>query len=197
MVGPLGESEKPLRFAPVDVDTVREKRGWFLAIGVALMGLGVLACILPFVDALVTAVALGWLIVLAGVIEGCHAIQSRGWAGVGSELVSALVQVAFGLLLVVFPTTGKVALMVIAAAYFAAEGALKLIRAYQHRGLRGSGWLVFDGVLTLAIGILIVTGGVTAAVKVLGVLVGVNLLTGGVSMILIALGAARVLHTRA
>ncbi|WP_438016072.1 DUF308 domain-containing protein [Sorangium sp. So ce315] len=197
MVGPLGEPEKPLRFAPVDIDTVREKRGWFLAIGVALMVLGVLAGVLPFVDARVTAVVLGWLLVLAGVAEGCHALQSRGWAGVGSELVSALVQVAFGLLLVVFPTTGKLALMVIAVAYFAAEGALKLVRAYQHRGLRGSGWLVFDGVLTLALGTLIVTGGVTAAVKVLGVLVGVSLLTGGVSMILIALGAARVLHTRA
>ncbi|MDC0684902.1 HdeD family acid-resistance protein [Sorangium atrum] len=197
MVGPLGESPKPLRFAPVDVATVRENRGWFLAIGVASMVLGVLAFLLPFVAPRATAIALGWLIVLAGVVEGSHAIQSRGWAGAGGEFVSALVQVAFGLLLVLSPMTGKLALMVIAAAYFVAEGALKLIRAYQHRGLRGSGWLVFDGVLSLALGILILTGGVTTAVRVLGLLVGISLLTGGMSMILIALGAARVLHTRA
>lgn len=196
MVDPLGESPKPLRFTPVDIDTVREKRGWFLALGVASMALGVLAVILPFVSSVVTAIVLGWLIVLAGVAEGCHAIQSRGWAGAGWELVSALVQVAFGLLLVVSPMTGKLALMVIAAAYFAAEGALKLVRASQHRGLPGSGWLVLDGILTLALGMLIVTGGVTVAARVLGLLVGISLVTGGTSMILIALGAARVLHMR-
>ncbi|WP_437611301.1 DUF308 domain-containing protein [Sorangium sp. So ce834] len=196
MVGPLEESPKPLRFAPVDFDTVRENRGWFLAIGVASMVLGVLAFLLPFVASRVTAIALGWLIVLAGVAEGSHAIQSRGWAGAAWELVSALVQVAFGLLLVVFPMTGKLALMVLASAYFVAEGALKLIRAYQHRGLRGSGWLVFDGILALGLGMLIITGGVTTAARVLGLLVGISLLTGGTSMILIAVGGARVLHTR-
>ncbi|WP_437318315.1 HdeD family acid-resistance protein [Sorangium sp. So ce385] len=197
MAGPLGESPKPLRFSPVDLDTVRENRGWFLAMGAVSMVLGVLAFLLPFVASRVAAIALGWLIVLAGVAEGCHAIQSRGWAGAAWELVSALVQVAFGLLLVVFPMTGKLALMVLASAYFAAEGALKLIRAYQHRGLRGSGWLVFDGILALGLGMLIVTGGVTTAARVLGLLVGISLLTGGTSMILIALGGARVLHTRA
>ncbi|WP_438024631.1 HdeD family acid-resistance protein [Sorangium sp. So ce233] len=196
MVGPLGESPKPLRFTSVDIDIVREKRGWFLALGVASMVLGVLAVILPFVSSRITAIVLGWLIVLAGVAEGCHAIQSRGWAGAGWELMSALVQVAFGLLLVVSPMTGKLALMVIAAAYFAAEGALKLVRASQHRGLRGSGWLVFDGILTLALGMLIITGGVTTAARVLGLLVGISLVTGGTSMVLIALSAARVLHVR-
>ncbi|WP_437306080.1 HdeD family acid-resistance protein [Sorangium sp. So ce388] len=197
MVRPLGESSTPLRFVPADIDAVREKRGWFLALGVASIVLGVLAVLLPFVASLVTAIVLGWLIVLAGVTEGIHALQSRGWAGAGWELVSALVQVAFGLLLVRFPMTGKVALMVIASAYFVAEGALRLVRAYQHRGLPGSGWLVFDGMLALALGVLIVTGGVTTAATVLGLLVGISLLTGGTSMILIALGAARVLRTRA
>ncbi|WP_437735305.1 HdeD family acid-resistance protein [Sorangium sp. So ce1335] len=197
MVGPLEESPKPLRFAPVDIDAVREKRGWFVALGVALMVLGVLACILPFIASMVTAIVLGWLIVLAGLAEGCHAIQSRGWAGAGWELASALVQVAFGLLLANFPMTGKLALMVLASAYFAAEGALKLVRASQHRRLPGAGWLVFDGILALALALLILTGGVTAAAKVLGLLVGISLLTGGMSMILIALGAARVLRTRA
>ena len=180
MVGPLGEFPKPLRFAPVDIDTVREKRGWFLAIGVALMVLGAIAFLVPFI---------------ASLVEGCHAIQSRGWAGAGWELVSAVVQVAFGLLLVGFPMTGKLALMVIASAYFVAEGALKLVRAYQHRGPRGSAWLVFDGILTLALGMLILMGGVITAAKVLGLLVGISLVTGGISMIQIAQGA-RVLPTR-
>lgn len=196
MVGPVGQPPKASRFATVDFETVRGKRGFFLAIGVASMVLGVLAIVLPFAASRVTTIVIGWVIVLAGVIEGYHALQNRGWVGAGWELVSAVVQVAAGLFLVAFPMVGKLALMVIVSAYFAAEGALKLIRAVQHREMRGSGWFVFDGLLALALGMVILMGGVTTAAKVLGFLVGISLLTGGLSLLLIGLGAARALHTR-
>lgn len=196
MVDPLGESPKAMRFAPADIDAVREKRAWFLMIGIVLIVLGMLAIVLPFVASLITTITIGWLLVLAGVTEGFHAIRNRGWAGAGWELVSALVQVAAGLVIVVFPMVGKLALMVVVAAYFVAEGALKLIRAFQHRRIRGTGWLVFDGLLALALGVVIITGSVATTVKVLGLLVGISLLTGGMSMMLISLGAAHALHTR-
>lgn len=196
MAGPLPKPPTALRFASVDFDSVRAKRGWFLAIGVASILLGVLAIILPFAASLVTTIVIGWLIVLAGVMEGYHALQSRGWAGAGWELASAAVQVVAGLILVVFPMVGKIALVVLMATYFIAEGALKLIRSVQHREMRGSGWLVFDGLLALALGIVVLAGGVTTAVTVLGLLVGISLLTGGMSMLLIGLGAAHALHTR-
>jgi uncharacterized membrane protein HdeD (DUF308 family) len=189
MVDPIREPVWPMRFTPVDIGAVRERRGWFVAMGLASIVLGVLAIVLPYAATLFTTVVIGWLIVLAGVSEGYHALANRGWAGAGWELLSAAVQVIAGLVLVLFPLVGKIALVVVVAAYFFSEGALKLIRASQHRGLRGSGWLVFDGLLAMVLGIIIIGSGLGTAIRLLGLLVGIHLLAGGTSMVLIGVGA--------
>jgi uncharacterized membrane protein HdeD (DUF308 family) len=161
----------------------------------AFVALGLLAMLLPFVGGLVTTIALGWLMLLAGLSEGYHAVRNRQWGGSGAELVSAAVQVVAGALVVAFPLTGKLALTLILAGYFVAQGVLKLVRAVQHRRVHASGWLVFDGILSLVLGILIVLHWPSVAVWALGLFVGVNLLVGGSSMLLIGLGARREART--
>ncbi|WP_437678842.1 HdeD family acid-resistance protein [Sorangium sp. So ce131] len=176
-----------MSFMLVDVDTVRNNRGWFVMLGLAFMVLGLLAILLPFVASLATTIVIGWLMLIAGLIEGYHALRARAWVGAGWELVSAAVHVVAGGLVVAFPLTGKLALTAILAAYFAAEGVLKILRASQHRRVQASGWLVFDGLLSLALGILILMRWPSAAVWAIGLLVGVQLLVGGASMLLIGL----------
>lgn len=186
---PIGDPEKPTRLTLVDLEGARANSGWFMALGATLMVLGLLAVLVPFVASLVTTIAVGWLMVLAGLSEGYHALQNQRWAGSGWELVSAVVQVVAGALVVAFPMTGKLALTVILAAYFLCEGVLKIIRAVQHRTVLSTGWLLFDGLLALALGVLILLHWPGAAVWAIGLLVGINLLSGGMSMLLIgALG---------
>jgi uncharacterized membrane protein HdeD (DUF308 family) len=191
MMPPLRDPEKASLFAPVDIGAVWINRGWFVGLGIAFVLLGLLAMILPFAVSLVTTLAIGWLMVIAGLVEGYHAVQNRQWGGSGWEIVSSLVQVVAGLLVVAFPLTGKLALTLILAAYFVAEGVLKLIRAVQHRGVQASGWLVLDGLLSVVLGILILVHWPSVAVWALGLFVGINLLVGGSSMLLIGAGARR------
>ncbi|APR78616.1 Hypothetical protein A7982_03963 [Minicystis rosea] len=180
----------------VDVDTVRESRSWFLGLGLAFAVLGVLAIILPFIASLVTTIVIGWLMLLGGLFQGYHAIRNRRWAGSGWAIASAAIQVIAGVLVILFPLAGTLSLTLILAAYLAAEGAFKIIRAIQHRRMPARGWLVFDGILSLALAILILAIWPGAAVWVLGLIVGVNLLFGGISMLLIGLGAGPVLPAR-
>lgn len=178
-------------FAPGDTSAVGDHAGWFLGLGVAFMLLGLVAMFLPFAASLVTTLALGWLMMLAGVIEGYHALRNRRRAGSGWTFVSAAVQVVAGALVVAFPVTGKLALTLVLAAYFLSEGVLKILRAVQHRRVRASGWLVFDGLLSAALSILILLHWPSVAVWALGLFVGVHLLVGGSSMMLIGLDAGR------
>jgi uncharacterized membrane protein HdeD (DUF308 family) len=177
--------------APIDTSPVRTRRDWFVGLGALFVLLGLLAMLLPFVSSLITTVVLGWLMMLAGVSEGYHALRNRAWGGSGWELASAAVQILAGALVVGFPLTGKLVLTLILAAYFVAEGALKLIRAVQHRRIGASGWLVFDGLLSMALGVLILLHWPSVAVWAIGLFVGTNLLVGGTSMLLIGLGAGR------
>jgi uncharacterized membrane protein HdeD (DUF308 family) len=184
-----GDPERVTGFGPIDIDPVQRNSGWFIGLGVAFVVLGVFAMLLPFVAGLATTIALGWLIIVAGAVEGYHAVQNRRWGGWGWELVSALVQVVAGILVVAFPMLGKLALTLTLAVYFLAQGGLKIIRALQHRRVQGSGWLVFDGLLSLLLGVLILWHWPSAALWALGLFVGVSLLMGGSSMLLIGLGA--------
>jgi uncharacterized membrane protein HdeD (DUF308 family) len=191
MFRPFRDSAGAAGFAPVDAEAVREGRGWFIGLGVAFVLLGLLAMLLPFVASLVTTITLGWLMMVAGVVEGYHALRNRHWGGAGWGLLSAAVQVVAGVLVVAYPVTGKLALTLILAAYFVAEGVLKIIRAAQHRRVQASGWLVFDGLLSLLLGVLILVHWPSVAVWAIGLFVGVNLLVGGASMLLIGMDARR------
>jgi uncharacterized membrane protein HdeD (DUF308 family) len=176
-------------FTPVDLDTVREGRGWFLGLGAAFVALGLLAIFLPFAASLVTSIVIGWVMVVAGLVQGFHALQNRRWAHSGWALFGALIEVVAGALVAIFPLTGTLALTLILATFFAAEGVIKTVRALQHRAMPAWGWLLFDGLLSLALGILILAHWPSTAVWAIGLLVGVNFLLGGSSMLLVGFGA--------
>lgn len=191
MVDGMQGSYRTRRFglALVDADSVQAHRGSFLGLGIALMVLGFIAMLLPTIATLVSAVAIGALLAVGGLLQGIHAIRSRRWAGAGWSLASAIVQLVAGVLLVAFPVVGKLTLTLILAAFFFAEGLLWIIRAIQHREMPAWGWLLFDGIVTLALGGLILWGWPSTAAWAIGLLVGIDLLLAGSSMLLIGIAA--------
>jgi uncharacterized membrane protein HdeD (DUF308 family) len=189
MVSPLQSSEAAPRFGLVDFGHVRDARAWFIGLGVAFMVLGGLAILLPFLASLVTALVIGWLLIVGGVIQGVHALQNRRWGHSGWAIAGAILHVIAGALVVVFPVAGTAALALILASFLIASGAIKIIRAAQHRAMPAWGWLVLDGILSLVLGIMIWIGWPSTAVWAVGLLVGIDLVFSGSSMLLIGIGA--------
>jgi uncharacterized membrane protein HdeD (DUF308 family) len=175
----------------VEPDAVREHRGRFIALGIALVVLGVLAMLAPYATGLVTAVVLGWLIALAGVAEAIHAMLDREWGGSVWAIIGALFYVAAGALFVAFPQRGKVFLTIVLTGLLAVDGAHKLIRAAQHRAVPYWGWLLFDGILSLCFAFLVWRHWPSTASWALGLMVGLAMVFNGSSMLVLALGAGR------
>ncbi|MDI1445146.1 DUF308 domain-containing protein [Polyangium sp. 6x1] len=173
-------------------DVIRKNRGWFYGLGAAFMVLGVLLLLMPLIASLVTALVIGFVMVIGGIFQAFQAVQTRGWKGAAWSLVGAALLVLAGVLVVAFPLTGTVTLTLTLSAFFMANGVIKLIRAVQHRHIPAWGWLFFDGLVSLALGVLIFAGWPSTAAWALGLLVGIDMLLGGTSMILIGLGAGRV-----
>jgi uncharacterized membrane protein HdeD (DUF308 family) len=171
------------------LDSVRRSRGWFIALGAALMLLGFLAIAVPFAATLVSTIFLGWLLIISGIVHAVHAARSRTWRGFPWEVLGAVFHVVAGVLVVAFPIAGTLTLTLVLAGFFTAEGVVKIVSAVQHRGIPSWGFLLFDGFVTLALGVLIWTQWPGAAVWVIGLLVGVHLLIGGVSMLALAAAA--------
>jgi len=178
------------------LDEVRANRAWFIALGIGLILLGVLAIVIPFVATLATTLFIGWLLIIGGIAHAIHAFQNRRWAGFAWAIVSAILYVIAGILVVANPLVGTLTLTLVLAGFFIVNGVVKIIRALQHRAMSSWGWLLFDGIITLALGALIVAQWPATAVWAIGLLVGIELLLGGFSMVLLGSMAPKpIVHT--
>ena len=129
--------------------------GWLLALGILMIILGVFAIGAPAVATIAVQIMLGWLLVIGGIAEGIHAFMAQGWRGFLLELLSAILYLAVGVLLLVNPVAGALALTVVLAVFLIVEGIFKVIMALRVRDHRGWGWLLASGILSLILGLLI------------------------------------------
>ncbi len=77
------------------------------------------------------------------------------------------------------PLEGLGALTLFLAAYFMVTGFLELIAAMQIRPTQGWGWLLFNGVVTLALGLIIWRQFPVSGVWAVGLLFGIKLMMSG------------------
>jgi uncharacterized membrane protein HdeD (DUF308 family) len=68
------------------------------------------------------------------------------------------------------------------------------VLAWKLRPLGGSGWFLFDGVLTLILSILIWTTWPSSSAWVIGTLMGVSMIFSGAARLSMAASARRVLN---
>jgi uncharacterized membrane protein HdeD (DUF308 family) len=165
--------------------------GWFLTLGALLVLAGIAAIAFPFLSTIATKIAIGWIFLAAGVFELIHAFYVKRWAGFFWNLLIGLLYIAAGAWLAFFPLTGILTLTIVIAALFIAEGIMELIMGFRIRPHDGWGWVVFSGLASIAVGLLIALSLPESAVWALGLLAGTKLLLSGWSFIALALSGKR------
>jgi len=165
----------------------RARWGWFVALGVVLLGLGGLALAHVFVATLASVVFIGTLMVFAGVGQLVHAWRVKQAGGFILWSFSGLFYLAAGLFAVVFPVQGASMLTLLLGSMLIAVGALRTWLWFNHRGQRGWSWLGVSGVLTLLVGLLVAINWPGNSVWVLGLLLALDLLFQGWSALLLGL----------
>jgi uncharacterized membrane protein HdeD (DUF308 family) len=179
---------------PTFEETRREiarRWGWFLALGIVLVLIGMAAILFPFLSTIAAKIAIGWIFLVAGVVEVFHAFYVQRWAGFFWNLLIGLLYIVAGGWLAFFPLTGILTLTIVIAALFIAEGIMELVMGFRMRPHEGWGWVVFSGLVAVAAGLLIALSLPASAVWALGLLAGINLLFSGWSFIYLALSGKR------
>ena len=82
---------------------IQSRWKWIFFWGTMLTCLGLLAVAFPFIVSLSTAVFIGWMILLGGVLELGTAFHARGWQGVLFYLMVGALDIFFGLLVISRP----------------------------------------------------------------------------------------------
>src|SRR5262249_23210 len=108
--GRKGASHIMTLAAPNIFEVVRRKSGWFLALGIILILLGMIALVAQFASTVVTMVFLGWLLIFSGGFHVIQGFQTVGWKGIALHLLVGVIDVFAGGWLIWQPLTGSLAL---------------------------------------------------------------------------------------
>ncbi len=172
---------------------VRDHWKAFLIEGIVLVILGLAAIVVPPLASLAITIFLGWMFLVSGAIQFVLTFSARQLPGFGWSLASAVLAVAAGIVLLLWPVQGIVTLTLVVGVYFVMEGVATIMYALDHRKQLSQRWgfLVAAGIADLVVAAIIVTGLPGTASWAIGLLVGINLLFGGSSLIAMALAARK------
>jgi len=154
------------------LDQVRHSWGWFVALGVALVVLGIVCITGEVATTLISVIVLGWLLLLSGVMALVHAFRTRTWTGFFLYLLSAVLRVFVGYTLVRYPLIGALSLTLILAALFIVGGVFRAIGAASLRFPRW-GWTAASGLIAVLLGLTLLAQLPASSLWFLGLAVGI------------------------
>jgi uncharacterized membrane protein HdeD (DUF308 family) len=160
------------------LDKIHDSWGWFVALGIALIVLGGV-CIFGDVTAtIVTVLAFGWLLIIGAVVALIQAFQVRTWSGFFLFFLSALLRGFTGYLLVRYPLAGEYGLTLLLASFFIVGGVFRAIGASALHFPQW-GWAVFSGIVSVALGVMLLTQLPTSSLWFIGMAIGIDFIFDG------------------
>ncbi len=170
---------------------VREHWVLFLIEGIVLLLLGALAVLIPPLATLTFTLFLGCLFVASGVVALITTFGARDAPGFWWSLASAVLTIAVGVVMLLWPVSGAISLTLLLTAFFILDGIASIMYALAHRRELTGRWgsLFAGGLIDLTLAVLIIFGFPGSAAWVVGLLVGIDLIFGGTSLIIVALNA--------
>ena len=172
-------------------DVMRNASTWSIGCGVLLIVLGVLAVGSPALAAVAVNAVIAWLIVLAGAVHLALAFYAHKAGSVLWKMLVGLAYVFFGIYLIAHPSLGVVSLTLVLASLFLVEGIFDIALFFQMRAIGGSRWILTDGLITLALGLMIYLQWPSSSNWAIGTLVGVSLIVSGVTRLMLSLAVRK------
>jgi len=171
---------------------VKKTVGWSIGLSVLMIVAGILAIASPLAAGIAVNVLVAWLLVFSG---GAHLVfgwHTRSAGGFLWELLVGILYIFIGVYLLMHPVAGLVSLTIALAIYLFLEAILEFVLGFTLRPLPGTGWLIFDGIVTLILAVMIWRTWPTSAPWIIGTLVGISMLFSGISRLMVSLAARSV-----
>jgi len=166
--------------------------GWSIGLSILLIVAGILAIVMPPAAGIAVLVIVAWLLMFSGAVHLVFAWHTRTAGGMIWELLLGILYIFVGIYVLLHPVAGLATLTLFLAVYLFLEGVLELVLSFRLRPLPGSNWLLFDGIITLILAILIWRSWPSSTEWVIGTLVGISMLFSGAARLSLSLAARRV-----
>jgi uncharacterized membrane protein HdeD (DUF308 family) len=172
--------------APFDAGALRRNWGWFFVLGALEIILGTIAIGASVVATVVTVVFFGWLLLIGGVLSAVHAFWRKRWRGFFLDLVTGVLYAVAGFLMVAEPLAAAASLTLLIAMLLLIGGIFRIVVALSGH-LEHWGWVLLNGVITAALGIMIWRQWPSSALWVIGMFIGIEMIFYGWSVVMLSL----------
>jgi uncharacterized membrane protein HdeD (DUF308 family) len=150
--------------------------------------LGILAMMAPLVAGVAVSVTVGILLIIGGIMRTLFAFKCKSWGKGILAFVLGVLTLLIGLVMVFRPLLGLTSLTLVLAAYFFVDGIFEIFESFDLKPLKGWGWMLFGGIVSVLLGIMIWRQWPVSGVWAIGILVGIKLIFAGWAMV--GIGAA-------
>lgn len=164
----------------------RPRWGVVLVFGIILVVLGTFAIVAPYVATWGVITTLAVLLLLGSGAQLGQAILGRGAGHFFLHLLIAVLYFIVGVLMIEHPLGVAAFFTLMLAVMFFVGGIIRIVVALMEQ-FHGWGWVLLNGVITLALGVMIWRGWPETSLWVIGLFVGIDLLFNGWSLIMLAL----------
>ena len=178
------------------VDDVKRASTWSIVLGILMILAGMLAIADSAFAGVLVVYVVAWTAIFNGVMQIIYGFRAHSGGRVILEIILGLLYIVAGVYILMHPLPGLLALTLVLACFLVVYGIFALVLAFQLRPLSGWGWVLFDAIVTILLGVLIWAHWPINSEWVIGTLVGISLIISGVSRLGFSM-AVRKVATRA
>src|SRR5262245_17964512 len=164
----------PAAYVRQELHEVRDHWWAFLALGIALVIIGSLCIMEPFVAGVSAVIVLGFLLLAGGIAQIISSFWAGKWSGMLMHLLVGVLYVVAGFMLLDAPAENLLLLTKILAIFLIVVGALNILSSLIQR-FPGWGWVLLNGAITLLLGLLINRQWPASSLWVIGLFIGIEM----------------------
>ena len=173
------------------LDNVKRASGWSIALAILMIVAGMIAIASPLIAGVVIVYVVAWTAIFDGVFQIVYAFRAHSGGRMILELLLGLLYIVAGVFILMHPKGGLLALTLIIACFLLVYGVFALVLAFQTRPLAGWGWVLFDAIVTILLGVLIWAHWPYNSEWVVGTLLGISFIVSGVSRLMLSMAVKR------
>jgi uncharacterized membrane protein HdeD (DUF308 family) len=166
--------------------------GWLLAQGLLLVILGTIGLGMTIWLTLASVFVFGVFLVIGGGVQIFQTFKCKGWESIMWHGLIAVLYVLVGISIMTDPLTASALITLLLAGAMVGIGVVRLIMAFQLRGHKNWGWILFGSIAALVLGVMILARWPVSGFWVIGLFVAIEMIFSGWSSIFIALAAREV-----
>lgn len=156
---------------------------WMVVGVISILG-GIFALLNPLGATLAAEQLAGWLFLLVGILQFFAVFRAHNTGAKVLAAVGGVIGVLLGIELLREPLQGILTLTMVIAILFMATGLVRTVVAFGLRGTLAFAPVLFSGVISIILAIMIFSGYPQSSTFILGVLLAVELISNGISLVM-------------